>query len=76
MNEIEHITIARAALLVNRSPRWIQKLIQRGDISAIKLTDRMFLVDLHQVRAVIATSAERGRGRQIGSKNKVKEQTK
>lgn len=72
MNEIEYITVARAALLVNRSPRWIQKLIQRGEISTIKVTPRMFLVDPNQVRAVIATSAERGRGRQIGSKNKVK----
>lgn len=72
MTDLEHLTVARAALLVNRSPRWIQKLIQRGEISAIKLNQRMFLVDLNQVRAVIAASAARGRGRQTGSKNKVR----
>lgn len=57
--EISYVTVAQAAVIVNRSPRWIQKLIQRGDLQAQKITARLYLVDINDVRAVIAASAER-----------------
>lgn len=63
---IERITVAHAALLVNRSPRWIQKLIQRGDISAKWIefgTRRFATVDINEVRGAILASHERGVGR-------------
>lgn len=72
MNEIERITVAHAALLVNRSPRWIQKLIQRGDISAQKITSRLYLVDINEVRGAILATHERG----VGRPKKVKPQVK
>ncbi len=69
---MNRITVTAAALLVNRSPRWIQKLIQRGDIRAevIEIGKRkIYLVDVNEVRGAIVAASERGAGAPKGNQN-------
>ena len=59
MSATDRITIAQAARRFNLSARWIQKLVQRGDIAAIKITSRLFLIDPVDLAAWIVSDERR-----------------
>jgi excisionase family DNA binding protein len=60
------LTIAEAAVLVNRTPAAIYKWIQRGKLHAYPSIDRGVLVRSREVEAVDQSTSRRG-GRPHGS---------